>query len=258
MMEDEIVTKPRWLDRQHFLDLVGAIHFIPGPNSTELAIALGGLRAGFSGLVTAGVCFITPAVLIILAAGLGVRALRQHADRATSDAWNRRGGFGDRHGGALEICPDRIKKHIHDLHCGWGDDRTADNDALAAGHYAGSSDSGDGSTCWIDETFFAVEIEKRHRRLLLMPPEMWRMAASFLKIGATLYGSGYVLISYLQSSFVDQHGWLNRQQAYELADGNCISTCWRFKPAMLIDETALQITDQHVSTSVQRRADFQK
>src|SRR5258708_811228 len=66
MMEDEVVRRRRWIDRQYFLDLVAAINFIPGPSSTELAIQLGLIRAGFAGLVTAGVCFITPAVLIIL------------------------------------------------------------------------------------------------------------------------------------------------------------------------------------------------
>src|SRR5437763_8775077 len=66
MMEDEVVRRRGWIDRRHFLDLVGTLNFIPGPNSTELAIHLGLIRAGLRGLVTAGVCFITPAVLIIL------------------------------------------------------------------------------------------------------------------------------------------------------------------------------------------------
>src|SRR5437763_16722499 len=66
MMEDEVVTRRGWIDRQHFLDLVATINFIPGPNSTELAIALGAIRAGVAGSVIAGVCFIPPAVLIIL------------------------------------------------------------------------------------------------------------------------------------------------------------------------------------------------
>ena len=50
MIEDEVVTRRRWLDRQHFLDLVASVNFIPGPNSTELAIHLGLIRAGFAGL----------------------------------------------------------------------------------------------------------------------------------------------------------------------------------------------------------------
>src|SRR6188768_139927 len=48
MMEDEVVARRRWIDRQHFLDLVAAVNFVPGPNSTELAIHLGLIRAGWS------------------------------------------------------------------------------------------------------------------------------------------------------------------------------------------------------------------
>src|SRR5687768_11814976 len=66
LMEDEVVRRRGWLDRQHFLDTVSALNFIPGPNSTELAIHLGLLRAGMPGLLVAGACFILPAVLIIL------------------------------------------------------------------------------------------------------------------------------------------------------------------------------------------------
>src|SRR4051794_13364486 len=66
LMEDEIVRRRGWLDRQHFLDLYSAMNVIPGPNSTELALALGLVRAGFPGLLVAGVSFITPAMMIIL------------------------------------------------------------------------------------------------------------------------------------------------------------------------------------------------
>ncbi|WP_336243023.1 chromate transporter [Corallococcus exercitus] len=68
MMEDELVRRRQWLPREEFLDLLGATHLIPGPNSTELAIHLGHRRAGWPGLVVAGVCFIVPAMLLTLAA----------------------------------------------------------------------------------------------------------------------------------------------------------------------------------------------
>ena len=61
-----IPSHPRWVSDERFLDLLGMTNLIPGPNSTELAIHLGQVRAGFAGLVVAGVCFITPAMLIIL------------------------------------------------------------------------------------------------------------------------------------------------------------------------------------------------
>ena len=64
MMQDEVVQKRKWLSEQHFLDLIGATNLIPGPNSTEMAIHIGNERAGWKGLIVAGLCFILPAVFI--------------------------------------------------------------------------------------------------------------------------------------------------------------------------------------------------
>lgn len=64
MMRDEVVVKRKWMSEQHFLDLLGATNLIPGPNSTEMAIHIGYDKGGWKGLVTAGLCFILPAVLI--------------------------------------------------------------------------------------------------------------------------------------------------------------------------------------------------
>lgn len=67
MMHEEVVRRRQWVSEAHFVDLVGVTNLIPGPSSTELAIYLGYLRAGWPGLVVAGVCFIGPAMLIVLA-----------------------------------------------------------------------------------------------------------------------------------------------------------------------------------------------
>src|SRR5215211_8648149 len=67
MMRTEVVERRRWMEEQEFLDLVGATNLIPGPNSTELAIHLGRVRAEWRGLMVTGVCFILPATLIVLA-----------------------------------------------------------------------------------------------------------------------------------------------------------------------------------------------
>ncbi|MFH6970951.1 chromate efflux transporter [Flavobacterium petrolei] len=64
MMQEEVVQKRKWLSEQHFLDLIGATNLIPGPNSTEMAIHIGNERAGWKGLIAAGLCFILPAVFI--------------------------------------------------------------------------------------------------------------------------------------------------------------------------------------------------
>jgi len=67
MTRHELVERRKWLDDHRFADLLGLVNLIPGPSSTELAIYLGYLRAGWPGLLLAGACFILPAMLIVLA-----------------------------------------------------------------------------------------------------------------------------------------------------------------------------------------------
>lgn len=67
MMDEEIVKKRKWIDRDKFLDFYGATNLLPGPNSTELAIHLGFERGGVLGLIIAGLCFILPAMIIVTA-----------------------------------------------------------------------------------------------------------------------------------------------------------------------------------------------
>ena len=64
MMEEEVVRKKKWMDHDHFLDLVGATNLVPGPNSTEMTMHIGRERGGWKGLIVAGGCFILPAVII--------------------------------------------------------------------------------------------------------------------------------------------------------------------------------------------------
>jgi chromate transporter len=65
LMKEEVVTRRRWLTEAEFLDLLGATNLIPGPNSTEMAIHIGFLRGRWVGLLLAGICFILPAALIV-------------------------------------------------------------------------------------------------------------------------------------------------------------------------------------------------
>lgn len=65
MMEEEVVTRRGWLTRAEFLDFLGATNLIPGPNSTEMAIHVGRVRAGRRGLLVAGISFILPAALMV-------------------------------------------------------------------------------------------------------------------------------------------------------------------------------------------------
>ena len=65
MLHDEVVTRRGWMTEQHFLDLIGATNLIPGPNSTEMVMHVGKERAGWRGLIVAGTCFILPAALLV-------------------------------------------------------------------------------------------------------------------------------------------------------------------------------------------------
>ncbi len=67
MLRDEVVHRRQWISDERFIDLLGIANIIPGPTSTELAIYVGYLRAGWPGLVLAGVCFIVPAMVMVLA-----------------------------------------------------------------------------------------------------------------------------------------------------------------------------------------------
>src|SRR5713226_8880034 len=67
MMREEVVRRRQWVTEERFLDLLGVANLIPGPTSTELAIYLGYVRAGWPGLLLGGICFIGPAMLIVLA-----------------------------------------------------------------------------------------------------------------------------------------------------------------------------------------------
>lgn len=64
MMQQEVVAKRKWMSEQHFLDLLGATNLIPGPNSTEMAIHIGYDKRGWKGMLAAGLSFILPAVFI--------------------------------------------------------------------------------------------------------------------------------------------------------------------------------------------------
>ncbi len=218
MMEDEVVRRRQWLDRRHFLDLVAAVNFVPGPNSTELAIHIGLIRAGFPGLVVAGVCFIVPAVLIILplawmyvkwgalpkashvlsainAAIVAVIAvaLWRFVKLAIRDSFTViialaaiAGAFAARRFPQLQ--PDLIILALA---------------AIAGALYSTRSKFNLTSLSPACLPMFLSAAESK---------QLWKATLLFLKIGATLFGSGYVLVSYLQVNFIDQTGWLTRQQ----------------------------------------------
>ena len=222
MMRDEIVKRRGWMDDQRFLDLLGATSLIPGPNSTEMAIHIGHERAGRRGLIVAGSLFILPAMLIVLALAW---AYVQYGTTPQAGAL------------LYGIKPVIIVIIVQAL-ISLG--RTAAKSAVTA--VAGLSVLllfllgmneiallfGAGLVVMLVENVW------RRRRLdeasapaLLLwpglgagisaalasaPVSLLQLFLIFLKIGAILYGSGYVLLAFLRADLVERTGWLTDQQ----------------------------------------------
>lgn len=217
MMHDETVKRRKWLTDQEFLDLVGATNLIPGPNSTEMAIHIGFLRAGWPGLLVGGSCFIVPATLIVLVlAWVYVRL------GATPQAgWLLYG-----------IKPAVIAVIVQAL---WNLGQKAVKGAPTAAVAATVAVSYFGGINEIALLFaggamvmFASNWQRfRGKNMGAFLTPLGSMAAlsgvsvpfslsllflTFLKIGAILYGSGYVLLAFLRADFVVRLGWLTNQQ----------------------------------------------
>ena len=226
MMEDEVVRRRRWMTHERFLDMLGVCNLIPGPNSTEMAIHIGQLRAGFAGLVVAGACFILPAAAIVMAI-----------------AWMyvRYGTMPQAVGLLYGIKPVIIAVVLQAL---WGLGRTAIKSRLLAAiaivsFFAALFDVNDmivligGGVVMM--AIRAVEDRDAARATLAALPTVVPRASAvkpaafaaavvavpfslttlflfFLKVGAVLFGSGYVLLAFLRTDLVDRLHWLTQAQ----------------------------------------------
>lgn len=221
LMHDETVKRRQWLSDQDFLDLLGATNLIPGPNSTEMAIHLGYLRAGWLGLIVSGVCFILPAAIIVL--GL-------------SWLYVQYGTLPQAAGILYGIKPVAIAIILQAL---WNLGKKAVKSFFLAGvglvllilAWAGVNEIGllFGGGLFVMIAFNAGRIKTHFLGSLLIPTGVGLpLIASvglpttpfslpllfliFLKIGAVLYGSGYVLLAFLRADLVVRYGWLSDQQ----------------------------------------------
>jgi len=222
MMEEEVVRRRRWLDHQRFVDLLGATNLIPGPNSTEMAIHIGLLRAGWKGLVVAGTCFIAPAMLIVWA----LAALYVKYGALPQAAWLLYG-----------VKPVIIAIVAQAL---WGLGKAAIKSATTA--LAGAAVIalfffGTNEILLLFAAGFAVMIVENLRRGWRPPQNaFWAVASGaplltafqtaapappvtltaltlfFLKIGSVLFGSGYVLLAFLRADLVERWRWLTDRQ----------------------------------------------
>jgi chromate transporter len=219
MMEDEVVRRRGWLTREQFLDLLGATNLIPGPNSTEMAIHVGKVRAGWPGLLVAGVSFIVPAMVIVL---------------AITWAYTRYGSLTLAIGVLYGVKPVVIAVVAQAI---WGLGRSAVKTRLLAviGVAAlalvafGVNELlvlfGTGAVLLL--LHLGAGRGKRAIALvgLVAPPAtgaagaaaavpfgLWPLFLVFLKIGSVLYGSGYVLLAFLRADLVEHRGWLTEAQ----------------------------------------------
>lgn len=215
MMRDEVVTRRGWMSDQEFLDLNGATNLIPGPNSTELAIHIGRMRAGWRGFLVAGVCFIVPATLIVLAfAALYVR----YGQTPTAQ-----GLLYGLTPVIIAIVAQALRGLLGTAIKGW---LTAVVGAgtLALYLFADVSEI----PLLFGAALLVFGMENARRRwwggaasvaplgLLALPVPaalggLGSLFLSFLKIGSVLFGSGYVLLAFLRSEFVGP-GALSEQQ----------------------------------------------
>ncbi|HLJ68635.1 MAG TPA: chromate efflux transporter [Chloroflexota bacterium] len=214
LMRDEVVRRRRWLAEQQFLDLLGASALIPGPSSTELGMFLGYARAGRRGLLLAGACFITPAMLMVLA--LAWAYVRYGTTPAAAAVLY----------GVKPVIIGVIAQAL------WGLAGSAVKNGLLG--VVGAAVLGlyllgaNPILLLFGGALLVMAVEAGRRRALsarptaiLLPAGGAKLAAShslltlfltFLKIGAVTYGSGYVLLAFLHDDFVGHLGWLTNRQ----------------------------------------------
>jgi len=223
MMEDEFVRRRGWLDHQQFLDMLGATNLIPGPNSTEMAIHIGHERAGWKGLLVGGACFILPAMLIVLAVAwayvrfgslppvegimYGVKpviiaivfqALWRLAPNAVKSVFLGVIGL---------IGTVAALSGVNTLTVLFGAGVIAAAVKWVNQRRAGQAAEGLGAIGWLG-VFPAVKAAAA----VAVPFSLLGLFLFFLKVGAVLYGSGYVLLAFLQADLVGRLHWLTQSQ----------------------------------------------
>src|SRR5262249_52148087 len=182
-----------WLERQRFLDLLAATNLIPGPNSTEMAIHLGRLRAGWPGLVVGGSAFILPSTLLV-----------------TALAWAyARWGAVPEAAAVLVALRSAVLIVVLDALYGFG--RTAVGGPFTGATALAAAALALGGASEVALVFAAVGVGLTAARVApgrLRAVPLLELFLVCTKIGATLFGSGYVLIAYLRSEIVGR-GWID-------------------------------------------------
>jgi chromate transporter len=212
MMEEEVVRKRKWMDHQHFLDLVGATNLIPGPNSTEMTMHIGRERAGWKGLIVAGSCFILPAVIIT---AIFAWAYKRYGTIPEVEAFIY--GIKPAIISVLVSLVYRLGKNVLKTFELW-----FIGIAVATLAIIGINEI---YLLFAAGAIGALLHLAKHRAVFLgmlpftflqvgsfsLPPTNWKLFLIFLKIGSILYGSGYVLFPFLDSELVEK-GLLSQKE----------------------------------------------
>lgn len=202
MMEDELVTKREWLKKTEFMDLLGFTNLIPGPNSTELAIALGYKRGGKIGLFLAGICFIFPAMTIVL---LLAMFYKQYGEVPLIEAL---------FSGIKPVILAVIIQALFRL----GQTTIKDSKSLLlflAAYLLSLMGVGEITILILTGLTMLLmqQLSKwRSHHLAIEPMSLMLLFLTFLKIGSVLYGSGYVLLAFLQAEFIERYAALTSTQ----------------------------------------------
>lgn len=220
MLDNEVVNRRQWMSREKLLDLLGITNLIPGPNSTELAIHIGYERAGWRGLLVAGSCFILPAMLIVWA----LAAIYARYQTVPQVEWLLYG-----------IKPVIIAIVIQAV---WNLGKKAAKDVLTiiagiagiAAYLAGLNEilvlillgiavmlvknwQARGHTSGAFLLPISGILAQVGSTTAAVTSVSWiNVFVFFLKIGCVLYGSGYVLLAFLQRDLVERNQWLTSQQ----------------------------------------------
>lgn len=221
MLETEVVARRGWLTRERFLDLVSASSMIPGPNSTETVMHVGYLRAGWRGLVVAGLSFILPAMAIMWGLAWG---------------YQRYGTLPAVEGILAGIKPVVFAIVLHAL---WGLGATALRSAMTLAVAAAALVASwlgvhelvilgvAALVTFVDRRVIAGGDPLAHLSGVMVPfvpsalalgtsalalPTLGGLFGVFVKAGAFLFGSGYVLLAFLRTDLVERLGWLTESQ----------------------------------------------
>lgn len=220
MMEDEFVRRRQWLTRERFLDLLGAANLIPGPSSTELAVYIGYEQAGWRGLVLGGACFILPAALMVgviawayirfgrlpqlagilygikpVVIGIVVQALWNLAPKAVKKS----SLLGIIAAGAC--IASALGVHPLAVLAGSGIMTVVARRAREGSEKNGAA-----------LVFGPVAVGAAAAGGAMPPIGLGVLFLTFLKIGALVFGSGYVLLAFLRADLVDRLHWLSEAQ----------------------------------------------